>query len=166
MVSETTRNAVWQELLDAARLVRYYTSLADRHCRKRRIMQSLLLAAATSGLVGLLGPLPEFMLQTAAATVAILVAWDSFGDYARKAAVLHAICIECNRIEGLWQRLWLEIDRPDLKDTDVLRQCETLGQRLNEITGQAGLVGVPVDAQLNKTCAEDAYKALQARYAT
>ena len=166
MVSDTTRNAVWQELLDAARLVRYYSSLADRHRRKQRIMQILLMAAAISGIAALLDPLPAFMAQIAVAAIAILVTWDFFGDYARKAAVLHVICIECNRIESQWQTLWLEIDRPDLEDTDALRQCETLGRRLNEITGQAGLVGVAVDAQLNKTCAEDTYKVMQERYAT
>lgn len=170
MVSETTRNAVWQELLNAARLVRYYSSLADRHRRNGRIIQFLLMAAATSGIAGLLDLLPAFIQQTAAAAaaaaVAILVVCDFFGDYAWKAAVLHVICIECNRIESQWQTLWLEIDRPDLEDADALRQCETLGRRLNEITGQAGLVGVAVDAQLNKTCAEDTYKVMQERYAT
>lgn len=166
MVSDTIRNAVWQELLDAARLVRYYASLADRHRRKRRIIQLLLMAAAASGIVGVLDPVPAIMQPTAIAAIAILVAWDFFGDYARKVAVLHVICIECNRIETQWQTLWLEIERPDLEDADAIRQCEMLGQRLNEVTGQAGMVGIQVDAQLNKTCAEDAYKVMRERFAT
>lgn len=165
MVSDTTRNAVWQELLDAARLARYYASLADRHRRKRRIVQFLLMAAATSGIIGLLGLLPEFVQRAAVAAIAIVVAWDLFGDYAKKAAVLHTISIECNRIHSQWQNLWLEIDRPDLEDADALRQCEMLGRRLIEITGQAGLVGVDVDAKLNKTCAADTYKVMRERYA-
>ena len=166
MVSDTTRNAVWQELLDAARLVRYYTNLADRYLKKRRTMQFLLIAAAASGIAGLLGPLPEFISRAAAAAVAILVVWDVFGDYARKAAVLHAISIECNRIESLWHALWLEIDRSDLEDADVLGQCKTLGQSLNDVTGRAGLVGVEVDAELNVSCAEETYKVMQERYAS
>lgn len=166
MVSDTIRNAVWQEILDAARLARYYARLADRHRRKRRTIQLLLMAAAASGIVGVLDPVPAIIQPTAIAAVAILVAWDFFGDYARKAAVLHVICIECNQIETQWQTLWLEIERPDLEDRDAIRQCEMLGQRLNEVTGQAGMVGIQVDARLNKTCARDAYKVVQERFAT
>ncbi len=33
MVAEQTRNAIWQELLDVARLVRYYEALSDQHRR-------------------------------------------------------------------------------------------------------------------------------------
>ena len=165
MVSDTTRNAVWQELLDAARLARYYASLADRHLRKCRINRFLLMAAATCGIVGLLDPGLAFMQQAGAAAVAILVVCDFFGDFAKKAAVLHTICIECNRLESQWQDLWLEIDRPDLEDADALRQCEMLGQRLIDVTGQAGFVGVTVDAKLNQTCAADTYKVMRERFA-
>ena len=166
MVSETTRNEIWQQFLDVARLLRYYTRLSNRHRRKQQLIRILLLAAATSGIVALLDLLPAFMQELAAAAVAILVVWDSLGDYARKAAVLHAICIECNRIESQWQKLWLQIDRPDLDDEDALHQSDMLGERLNDITGRAGLVGVEFDTKLNRTCAEDAYKVMQERYAT
>ena len=166
MVSETTRNEVWQELLDAARLLRYYETLSDRHRRKHRIIQVLLMAAATSGIATVLDLMPGFTQQIAGAAVAILVVWDFNGDYARKAAVLHAISIECNRLESRWHKLWLEIDRPDLDDADALHQCEILGQRLLDITSQAGPAGVEIDAELNRTCAEDAYKVMQERYAT
>lgn len=58
------------------------------------------------------------------------------------------------------------INRSALDDAEAIRQCEQLGQRLNEITGQAGLVGVEVDEDLNRTCAEDAYKVVEERNAT
>ena len=166
MVSETTRNEVWQELLDASRLVRYYSKLSDRHSRNRRIVQFLLMAAATGGIATLVDLLPQFIQQIAAAAVAILVAWDFFADYAKKAAVLHAILIECNRLEGEWGDLWVGIDRSDLDDADVRQQCVLLGARLNDVTARAGLVGVHEDAELNKKCAEDAYTVMQDRYAT
>lgn len=163
--SETTRNEVWQDLLDAARLSRYYQNLADRHQRRRRTIQFLLLAAATSGIATLQDLLPDPTQQIAAAAVAILVVWDFFGDHARKAAVLYAIRLECKRLESQWQKLWAAINRSALDDAEAIRQCEQLGQRLNEITGQAGLVGVEVDEELNRTCAEDAYKVVQERNA-
>ena len=166
MVSETTRNEVWQELLDASRLVRYYSKLSDRYSRNRRIVQFLLMAAATGGIATLVNLLPQFIQQIAAAAVAILVAWDFFADYAKKAAVLHAICIECNRLEGEWRQLWVDIDQSNLDDAGVRRQCASLRRRLNEVTARVGLVGVQEDAALNKQCAEDAYKVMQARYAT
>lgn len=166
MVSDTIRNAVWQELLDAARLARYYASLADRHRRKRRIIQLLLMAAATSGIVGVLDLVPAFMQQAAFAAVAILILWDLIGDYAGKAAVLDTIRIECTLLENQLLTLWLEVDQSDMEDADARRQCNTLRQGLSDATEPAGKVGVTVDARLNKTCAEDAYKVMQERFAT
>lgn len=166
MVSATTRNAVWQELLDAARFVRYYGELADRHRRKRWTIQFLLMVAATSGVAALLDPLPAFIHQVAAAAVAILVVWDFFGDYARKAAVLDVVRAECTRVENQLVTLWLEIDAIEAEDSDVLRQCNTLRQRLSDATDKPGQVGVTVKAKLNETCTVDAYKVVEERYAT
>ena len=124
------------------------------------------MAAAASGIVGVLDPVPAIVQPTAIAAIAILVAWDFFGDYARKAAVLHGVCTECTRLENQLLTLWSEIDESDIEDADARRQCNTLRQGLSDATEPAGKVGVTVDAKLNKACARDAYMFVQERFAT
>lgn len=134
------------------------------------MIQFLLMAAATSGIVGLLDLLPPVMQQAAAAAaaaaVAILVVWDFFGDYAGKAAILHGVCTECTRLENQLLTLWSEIDESDMEDADARRQCNMLRQGLSDATEPAGKVGVTVDAKLNKACTADTYRVMQERYVT
>ena len=84
MVTEQTRNAVWQELLDVARLVRYYEALSDRHRRNHIIVRFLLLVAAASGIAALLDQLPAIAQLIAGGLIAVLVVWDFVSDYAKK----------------------------------------------------------------------------------
>lgn len=165
MVSEETRNEVWQELLDVARLVRYYSNLSDRLSRKQRTVRLLLLAVATSGIAALVDLLPPLTQDFVAAAVAVLVVWDIFASYEKKAAALQAVCIECTRLEGEWRQLWVEIDQPDLDEPEARRQCVQLRQRLSEVAARASLAGVQEDAKLNRKCAEDTYEVMRARYA-
>lgn len=92
MTTPQTRNAVWQELLDTARLVQYYEALSHRYRRYHWAVRFVLLLSASSGIVALLDLLPEPMLQpvqlTAGGLIALTVVWDCVSDYARKAAVL------------------------------------------------------------------------------
>ena len=166
MASEETRNAVWQEFLDVARLVRYYSNLSDRHRRKQWIVRVLLLAVASSSIAALVDLLPPLTRDFAAAAVAFLVVWDTFASYEKKAVALHAICIECTRLENEWRQLWEDIDRSDLNDEEARRQCAILSQKLNEATARVNLVGVQEDAKLNQKCAKDTYEVMRARYAT
>ena len=105
MATEQTRNAVWQELLDVARLVRYYEVLSDRHRRNHSIVRFLLLAAAASGIAALLDVLPASVQLIAGGLVALLVVWDFIADYAKKATVLHALSLECSALEIEWREL-------------------------------------------------------------
>ena len=94
MTTDQTRNDAWYELLDIARLVRYYEALSDRYRRNHTIVRFLLLAAAASGIAAVVDLLPKTMQSVSGALVALLVMWDFVSDYAKKAAVLHAISVE------------------------------------------------------------------------
>ena len=99
MVSERTRNEVWRELLDAARLTRYYEALADRHRPNHTLTRLFLLATAASGIAALLDVLPDVVRLVAGGLIAFVVAWDFVADYAKKAAILHAISLGCSTLE-------------------------------------------------------------------
>ena len=165
MVTDQMRSIVWQEYLDAARLVRYYEALSDKYRRNHLIVRFLLLAAAASGIAALLDLLPAIAQLLATALVALIVAWDFVSDYAKKAAVLHTISIECSELESEWQQLWTEINDDALSTVEVLHRNNRLSRRILGVTSWAGLADIREDQELNEKCAESAYRVMVDRYA-
>lgn len=163
MVTEQTRNAIWQELLDVARLVRYYEALSDQHRRNHLIIRFLLLAAAAGGIAALLDLLPAMAQLVAGGVIALLVAWDFVSDYAKKAAILHAISTECSAMEIEWQALWLELE--NISDADARRENTRLSRRIADVTGWAGQADIREDRKLNEECEKAAYLVVTDRYA-
>ena len=167
MATNQTRNAVWQELLDAARLVRYYEALSDRYRRNHWAVRLVLLLAASSEIVALLALLPENMRQSvqlvAGGFIALTVIWDFVSDYARKAAVLHAIGMECSAVEIELKSLWSEIG--SISDNEAQRRNTQLMRRISDATGWAGQADIREDSKLNRKCATAAYKIMEDQYA-
>ena len=164
MVAERTRNAIWQELLDVARLVRYYEALSDQHRRNHLIVRFLLLAAAAGGIAALLDLLPAMAQLVSGGLVALLVAWDFVSDYAKKAAILHAISIECSVLEIEWQDLWLELET--ISDPEARRENTRLLRRIADVTGWAGHADIRENRKLNEECEKAACRVMTDRYAT
>ncbi len=165
MVTDQVRSIVWQEYLDAARLVRYYEALSDKYRRNHFIVRFLLLAAAAGGIAALLELLPAIAQLIATAFVALIVVWDFVSDYARKAAVLHAISIECSELETDWQELWTEINEDEISTAEVLWKKSRLSRRILGVTSWAGVADIRENQKLNEKCAESAYRVMVDRYA-
>lgn len=165
MVSEQMRQAVWQDLLDVARLVRYYEALSNRYRLRHSLIQFLLLASALSGIAALLNLLPEVVQLVASGLIAFLVAWDFVAGYARKAAVLHTINYECHALEIEWSELWASINSADVSDTEAREKNKQLEKKFLSVTGWAGQANIRVDQKLNAKCEEVAYKVMAAQYA-
>lgn len=165
MVSEQMRQAIWQDLLDVARLVRYYEALSNRHRLKHSLIQFLLLASAFSGIAALLKLLPEIVQLIAGGLIAFLVAWDFVAGYARKAAVLHTINYECHALEIEWSELWAAINSAEVNDTEARERNKQLEEKFLSVTGWAGQADIRVDQKLNTKCEEVAYKVVAEQYA-
>ena len=160
MVSDQTRNDIWQELLDVTRLVRYYGALSDRHRRNHSTIRFLLLAAAAGGIAALLDLLPQIVQLIAGGLIALVVAWDFVSDYAKKAAVLHTINIECGLLEIEWRELWNEAN-----DAEVREKNRRLSERISYVTARAGDANIPENRKLNEECAKAAYRVVADQYA-
>ena len=165
MVSDQTRNDVWQDLLDVTRLARYYGALSDRHRRNHSAIRFLLLAAAAGGIAALLNLLPAIAQLIAGGLIALVVAWDFVSDYAKKAAVLHTISVECDRLQNEWRELWNEANNPEASDAEVREQNIQLAQRISYVTGRAGDANIRENRKLNEECAKAAYKVMTDQYA-
>ena len=167
MVSQSTRNAVWQSYLDVARNSRYYEALANRYQWHYRSVRFLLLFAVIVTVA-----VPSYLSQPASLIfgavavllTAILVAVDYVGDFAKKSAVLHGISVEVNRLESDWEMLWLEIDDSDAVDSEIRQRNRECQRLLMQVEKRAGEEGITIDAKLNQKCMETAYAIMEDRY--
>lgn len=168
MVSQPTRNAVWQDYLDIARLGRYYEALADRYQWYYRSVRFLLLAMVIVSVAFPYTSLPQPASWIVGAILilltAILVAVDYVGDFARKGTVLHGISIQVKHLELEWQTLWLEIDDADAQDSEIRRRNSDCQRRLIEATARSGEEGITINSKLNQKCMETAYAIMEDRY--
>ena len=165
MVSDEIRNEIWQDFLDVTRLVRYYGALSDRYKRNYNIVRVLLFAAATSGIAAFLDALPPIAQLISGVGIALIIAWDFVSDYRRKAAVLHAIRLQCGELENEWRALWRSVDDGTIANEEALKKNRQLLQRITSLIGNAGYADIREDHKLNETQAADAYKFMEERYA-
>ncbi len=164
-VSEATRNAVWQEMLDVARLVRYYERMASRQQRWRRAVRFVLLVPAMAGMAMVISALPEAVSVISGAVIAFFVAWDLLTDPANKAAVLDSIRRDCSEVGVELDALWGEVQADAVSDAEARRTLAGLSRRVVRATDRAGSAHVPTDERLNVECEEAAFKAMEGRYA-
>ena len=165
MVSDEIRNEIWQDFLDVTRLVRYYGALSDRYKRNYNIVRVLLFAAATSGIAAFLDALPPIAQLISGVGIALIIAWDFVSDYRRKAAVLHAIRLQCGELENEWRALWRSVDDGTIANEEATKKNRQLLQRITSLIGNAGYADIREDHKLNETQAADAYKFMEERYA-
>lgn len=163
-VTEATRNAVWDEMLEAARMTRYAESMESRYRTRHWIVRFSLLLSASASAATILGMLPDGwprLLPNLA--IAVLVAWDFMSGYATKIAVLNSAKRECQDLETEWRELWLDVDSPAATDAEVRERNKELSRRLARTTSPMD-VEVRVNQKINVASTADAYTVTAARY--
>ena len=159
------RHAVWDDMLDAARMARYAESMESHYRTCHTVVRFGLLLSASGSVAAFLNALPHGSQLYFSVAVSVLVAWDFMSDYANKIAVLGSTKRECQELETEWRDLWLDVDSPESTDLDVQRRNRELSRRLGRATIPMD-VQVKVDAKKNEICTRDAYKVTEARYVT
>ncbi len=162
MASEHTRNAVWQDMIDINRLVRYYHALADRYQRKRNILRLVLFAAATGSVTAFFELLPEIVYPISSGIIPLCIALDFAQDYSTKTAVLRSVTHDCQSLEIEWQTLWNR--QAQLNDNEIIQQNTQLSQRLNMIAEKTDSIGIRENTALNEKCTDDAYQIMSDYY--
>lgn len=169
MIQETTRNIIWQDMLDVNRLVRYYEAISNRYHRNYLTTRFVLLFGATGGFISLLDLIPENYrgaVQAAASVIiAVTIVWDFLADHGKKAAVLEQISVECSKLQADWKELWNLIETYAIEDEEAQKINSQLNQQLSAVTGRAEAASVRVNRKLNEKCTDDAYQVVAERYA-
>ena len=165
MISPRTRNDIWQDLLDANRLVRYYETLTTRYQRWQQVIQFLLLTIVISNLGAFVDLLPRLLQVIVAVALGLLMALDLVLKPTKKAFLLHetsnGCSLVCNEIETLWRK----VETVDMNDAEVQKRLTKLSRRIQEITNRIEDANIMDSQKLNTECANATYQVLSAKYA-
>ena len=163
-VTDETRRAVWNDLLDVARVIRYAEAMETRHRFLHGLVRFSLFLSASGSVAALLEALPADWQLYFGVAIGALVAADFMFDHATKIAILSATKRECQALETEWRQLWLDVDFPSSADPDVRRRSVDLGRRFARAT-MAMDAQVSVNAKANERCTAAAYKVTAERHA-
>ncbi len=169
-VTEQTYNAIWQLMLDVARLERYYDRLRDRYLTKHQVNRYALLFFAGLEMFAVTSHLmtgdSDWLVLAAlvsAMIIVIIIAVEFASQSPRKLGILQAIATEVHSASSELNALWLSI--PSITESDAVGHVSRLEKRLTKATSLAGLVNIRVDNKLNIECERDAYRVMEQKYA-
>lgn len=169
MVSDTTRNLVWQDMLDAARLVRYYEKMSSRYSHYDRIIRSALFLSATGIMATVLDVLPQFVKAwgdgVLSGVIVVVLMLDFLADFRGKTELLSVVSTECSELVREWDRLWNDLASWEANDNDIRARNGELDRRITMATARTE-GRVPVNEKLNLKCANQTYRMMIGRYAT
>ena len=165
LATDATRNAVWQEMLDNARLVRYYDRMTSSRQRCHYGVRLVLLASASAGIAALIEALPEQVRIYCVAAIAVLVVIDLLSDFGNKAAVLSFIRSECNEVGDELDALWGELQSDSINDDEARRSLKDLKRRGTRATNRVEHHNIPTNERLNAKCEKVAFKIMANQYA-
>ena len=164
-MTAATKNAVWQDLIEIDRLVRYYSLLSTRyHTRHRWTLGAILVgtlvgvAAIGESSIAWVGPL----------IVALAVIFENH-DRTRERAVVSDVLAQQYRLAmSDWTALWDEMNADAMSEEDVLAKKRELMNRIERALG--GLddrlaLGATGDVQVNEQAADQTKLDLESRYA-
>lgn len=173
MVTDHTRNAIWQDLWDAERYYRYYSSLSDSYRRRHRLTRFATLASVlveatlsvsyiSTGVAGFWATVILSLIVALGIAIAILVAWDATSNYAGDAVALSWVSVDCMSLNAQWTDLWLDIESFEIDEGEARSRQRELIRKFNTI---AARIDVDLDEKTNEVSAADAEKVLREKYA-
>ena len=177
MISSATRSAVWNDMLHARRLVRYYEEMSRRYRLYDSVIRWTLLISA-SGITAkfasttLRPMLPEYVAAwddsvfgVFGVFVVLAVLLDLFEEFGRKAEVLRTAGAQCSELASQWDKLWLDLNAPEADDADIRSRNAELDYRITLETDRAD-AKVRENRKVNLRCTEAADKEIRERFVT
>jgi len=161
MVTQQTRQHIWYRLLDIARYVRYYDSLATRYRRYWFWINTVLALSGTGVLATFLIPIHDIVPHIIGAVIAVLTVWNLSLNLGETVAALKFINRDIGMLEHEYRLLWESVESGQIEDAEALRMSDAILKRVHVLA--SGLT-ISTDNQLNQQCAEEVNMAEKERY--
>ena len=147
------RDQVWIGILEANRLTRYYSALADQLRWRQRILSVVVAVAASGAAATVLAQWPAWLSATVLFGTSFAAIWSHYADYSGKAAKADSVCSQYQELEIEWHGLWFgeatmdQVQKLKLRDIRI-----TTGLNLNE------------NKRLNKKAWEETYEVISQEF--
>ena len=162
MIPDAVRSSVWQNMIEASRLSRYFETLKDQFLKRHfRFRFGLAICGVATALPLAIPEAISFVPYIGVAVVSLVV-WDGMADYGGKASSLHLVTMRLEKTVTAYRKLWDDVE-DNAKDAEsVRRKMDALEQA---ITQAVSSVNIPTNEKLNVRTARDAYETERQRYA-
>lgn len=162
------REEVWGKLLDASRLLRYFSSVHRFYARGNRLVKFGLLVSATGALAPWIefADLPQVVTQVSASGIAVLTVVDLTFGLSDKALIANQISVAYGKLDEEWHLLWMDMQSKDVVLPSDLEEFRQRHKRLYQ-EGQRESEKLQQEFPwLNWLAARQAYSVERGRYAT
>ena len=161
----TLQQEIWNQLLDAERIVRYYGMLLKRYALGRWILRGVMIAAAVAGVLMLSWPnLPEVAVWIISGVLLSVTIWDAAVDYGEKAALISTVVLESNYLLDAQRKLWLEANKEDADEEDMGKKHYLICDKLTETTAWPMRINIVMNDKLNEKATIEADGEMESRY--
>jgi hypothetical protein len=161
MVTDQTRNELWNQLLDIDANCRYYEAVYSRTTTTHFVVRVLTLVFLAGSITAVLNLLPwgnDLAKALLVVAVTALTVWDAVSNYPKKAAVAHLIHFQSVRVRSEMRDLWLSVEDGSADEDDIRRRLRELIRLANEIETWAGFSDITVNTKLNRKTTDEADK--------
>lgn len=164
MTTQFIRNEVWQNYLDASRLTRYYSALADRYRLIYKFSNTSFIRPLLTGVLLLFDSPPEFVGLFIQLVNTLPKITNLIFNFSNKARVLNLVSQECGSLENEYEDLWLAMESGDLSDGEIREKINQIKKKLIEIINIPDDFKITINHKLNEKCAIETYRAMEEKY--
>ena len=167
LVTDRTRNAVWNLLCDLELNWRYYDAMADKYLSRYRALRLATLVGMSImlGLLLIVAGHSSGWVDGIAAGIGVLLVlltlWDAFSNYGQNAFTLRATAHLCDDLKVETEELWLSIETYRITPEGADAGLHFIRRRLKLATQR---VTLRTDAGVDWRAAVDAEKDLMSRF--
>lgn len=129
MVSNHTRNVVWEELRNSGGYVRFFTIIQNRETLKSYWTQGILLFSALGAVASLLELVPDWVRVVFGLAVAVTVVVNFVCKYTERVIALKYVITNLREVENEWHELWNEIETYRIEEEVVAARIKNLRNR-------------------------------------
>ena len=166
MVTDQTLDAIWLNLLNANRHVRYYLAVQKFNLGFERFLLASILVAGTSAAATALGEFSSEVQATFPLMMAAVSIWFTTGKYGVKAALAQSIAVNCKQLEDEWHNLYREAIADLISDETARKSRTELVAKIRNATSESTKGGLTSYSMLNWLSAKAANKELTNDYAS
>ena len=164
MVTDTARQAVWQNLAESGRIAHFYTALTGILVFRRRVMRLLLSALGAIAALPLAADNFAYVSPWAGLAIVILVLIDASLQYDQKISKFSRTAADLRDIRREYRELWekLETEGEDFPVDQLQSETSRLESKIAQVVRD---IEIEPHKRLNRICAKAAYKEEGERYA-